>query len=114
VKSIYYICSQSKILKIMAYGLLKGKRGIIFGALNDMSIAWKVALKAHEEGARFALTNTPVALRLGTLGGAPGRCDKRSGCGGFTAEIHGGFGRQGRFHPAFHRHVAKCTERLAI
>jgi enoyl-[acyl-carrier protein] reductase I len=51
----------------MAYGLLEGKRGIIFGALNDMSIAWKVAEKAHEEGARFTLTNTPVALRLGTL-----------------------------------------------
>ncbi|MCK5465036.1 MAG: SDR family oxidoreductase [Bacteroidales bacterium] len=51
----------------MAYGLLEGKRGIIFGALNDMSIAWRVALKAHEEGARFTLTNTPVALRLGTL-----------------------------------------------
>jgi enoyl-[acyl-carrier protein] reductase I len=51
----------------MSYGLLKGKRGIIFGALNDMSIAWKVAVKAHEEGARFTLTNTPVALRLGTL-----------------------------------------------
>jgi enoyl-[acyl-carrier protein] reductase I len=51
----------------MAYGLLEGKRGIIFGALNDMSIAWRVALKAHEEGARFTLTNTPMALRLGTL-----------------------------------------------
>ena len=51
----------------MAYGLLKGKRGIIFGALNDMSIAWKVAEKAHEEGAEFTLTNTPVARRLGTL-----------------------------------------------
>lgn len=51
----------------MAYGLLEGKRGIIFGALNDMSIAWRVALKAHEEGARFTLTNTTVALRLGTL-----------------------------------------------
>ena len=51
----------------MAYGLLDGKRGIIFGALNDMSIAWKVAEKAHVEGARFTLTNTPVALRLGTL-----------------------------------------------
>ncbi len=51
----------------MAYGLLEGKRGIIFGALNHMSIAWRVALKAHEEGARFTLTNTPVALRLGTL-----------------------------------------------
>ncbi|HEC45100.1 MAG TPA: SDR family oxidoreductase [Bacteroides sp.] len=52
----------------MAYGLLKGKKGIIFGALNDMSIAWKVAEKAHEEGAEFTLSNTRVALRLGTLG----------------------------------------------
>ncbi len=51
----------------MAYNLLKGKRGIIFGALNDMSIAWKVAEKAHEEGATFVLTNTPVALRMGEL-----------------------------------------------
>jgi enoyl-[acyl-carrier protein] reductase I len=51
----------------MAYGLLKGKKGIIFGALNELSIAWKVAEKAHEEGARFTLSNTPVALRLGTL-----------------------------------------------
>lgn len=52
----------------MAYGLLKGKKGIIFGALNDMSIAWKVAEKVHEEGAKFTLSNTGVALRLGTLG----------------------------------------------
>ncbi len=51
----------------MAYNLLKGKRGIIFGALNDMSIAWKVAEKAYEEGAVFTLSNTPVALRLGQL-----------------------------------------------
>ncbi len=51
----------------MAYNLLKGKKGIIFGALNDMSIAWKVAEKAHEEGAEFTLSNTPVALRLGSL-----------------------------------------------
>jgi enoyl-[acyl-carrier protein] reductase I len=51
----------------MAYELLKGKKGIVFGALNDMSIAWKVAEKAYEEGAQFTLTNTPVALRLGTL-----------------------------------------------
>ena len=51
----------------MAYGLLKGKKGIIFGALNDKSIAWKVAEKAHEEGAELTLSNTPVALRLGTL-----------------------------------------------
>jgi len=51
----------------MAFNLLKGKKGIIFGALNDMSIAWKVAEKAHEEGAEFTLSNTPVALRLGNL-----------------------------------------------
>jgi enoyl-[acyl-carrier protein] reductase I len=51
----------------MAYNLLKGKKGIIFGALNNMSIAWKVAEKAHEEGASFVLTNTPVAMRFGEL-----------------------------------------------
>lgn len=51
----------------MAYNLLKGKKGIIFGALNDMSIAWKVAERAHAEGAIFTLSNTPVALRLGEL-----------------------------------------------
>jgi enoyl-[acyl-carrier protein] reductase I len=51
----------------MAYDLLKGKKGIIFGALNEMSIAWKVAEKAFEEGAVFTLSNTPVALRLGEL-----------------------------------------------
>jgi enoyl-[acyl-carrier protein] reductase I len=39
----------------MSYNLLKGKRGIIFGALNSNSIAWRVALKAYEEGATFTL-----------------------------------------------------------
>ena len=51
----------------MAYNLLKGKRGIIFGALNDMSIAWKVAEKAVEEGAIITLSNTPVAVRMGDV-----------------------------------------------
>ncbi|GAB4320832.1 MAG: enoyl-ACP reductase [Bacteroidales bacterium] len=51
----------------MAYNLLKGKKGIIFGALDSKSIAWKVAEKAHEEGAIFTLTNTPTALRFGEL-----------------------------------------------
>ncbi len=51
----------------MAFNLLKGKKGIIFGALNDRSIAWKVAEKAHEEGAQIVLTNTPVAMRLGEV-----------------------------------------------
>lgn len=49
----------------MSYNLLKGKKGLIFGALNDMSIAWKVAERAYEEGAEFVLTNTPMALRMG-------------------------------------------------
>ena len=49
----------------MREGLLKGKKGIIFGALNEKSIAWQVALKAWEQGAELVLTNSPVALRLG-------------------------------------------------
>lgn len=51
----------------MAYNLLKGKRGIIFGALDEQSIAWKTAERIHEEGGKFVLTNAPVALRMGTL-----------------------------------------------
>ena len=51
----------------MANNLLKGKRGIIFGALNDMSIAWKVAELAHAEGAEFVLTNAPIAMRMGEI-----------------------------------------------
>ena len=49
------------------YNLLKGKKGIIFGALNEHSIAWKVAEKAHEQGAEFVLTNAPIAMRMGQL-----------------------------------------------
>ena len=51
----------------MANNLLKGKRGIIFGALNEQSIAWKVAERAHEEGAQFVLTNAPIAMRMGEI-----------------------------------------------
>ena len=51
----------------MSYNLLKGKRGIIFGALNEQSIAWKVAEKAVEEGAAITLSNTPVAVRMGEV-----------------------------------------------
>ena len=53
----------------MTHNLLKGKRGIIFGALNEDSIAWKVAVKAVEEGATITLSNTPMALRMGELDG---------------------------------------------
>ncbi len=59
----------------MAYNLLKGKKGIIFGALDKKSIAWKVAEKAFEEGAEFTLTNTPVALRFGELDELAKRCN---------------------------------------
>jgi enoyl-[acyl-carrier protein] reductase I len=51
----------------MSYNLLKGKKGIIFGALDNKSIAWKVAEKAHAEGAVFTLSNTPTAQRFGML-----------------------------------------------
>jgi len=51
----------------MSYNLLKGKKGIIFGALDHKSIAWKVAEKAYEEGARIVLTNTPAAIRFGEI-----------------------------------------------
>ncbi len=47
--------------------LLQGKRGIIFGALDENSIAWKVALKTHQQGAKFILSNAPVALRMGEI-----------------------------------------------
>ncbi len=51
----------------MPYNLLKGKKGIIFGALDEKSIAWKTALRCHEEGAELLLTNAPVAMRMGEI-----------------------------------------------
>lgn len=51
----------------MSYNLLKGKRGIIFGALDEKSIAWKVAVRAVEEGATITLSNTPMAIRMGGI-----------------------------------------------
>lgn len=61
----------------MAYNLLAGKRGIIFGALDENSIAWKVALKAKEEGASFTLTNAPIALRMGKINELAEQCDAK-------------------------------------
>ena len=51
----------------MSYNLLKGKKGIIFGALDEKSIAWKTAIRCHEEGAQLILTNAPVAMRMGEI-----------------------------------------------
>ncbi|MDO1511249.1 SDR family oxidoreductase [Maribacter confluentis] len=51
----------------MGYNLLKGKRGIIFGALDENSIAWKTAQTVHDEGGIFVLTNAPIAMRMGQI-----------------------------------------------
>ena len=51
----------------MSNNILKGKKGIIFGALDDSSIAWKTAEKVYEEGGEFILTNAPVSIRMGTI-----------------------------------------------
>ncbi|TRX56084.1 SDR family oxidoreductase [Fulvivirga sp. M361] len=59
----------------MGHSILKGKKGIIFGALDENSIAWKTALKAHEEGAEFILTNAPIALRMGAISELAEKCN---------------------------------------
>lgn len=64
IQSFSYLCVKAFS---MSNNLLKGKRGIIFGALNEHSIAWKVAERAHEEGAEFILTNAPIAMRMGEI-----------------------------------------------
>ncbi len=58
----------------MPYNLLKGKKGIIFGALDDKSLAWKIALRCYEEGAQVVLTNAPVALRMGEINKLAEQC----------------------------------------
>jgi enoyl-[acyl-carrier protein] reductase I len=58
----------------MAYNLLKGKRGIIFGALDENSIAWKTALRVRDEGGVFTLTNAPIAMRLGKINELAEQC----------------------------------------
>jgi len=58
----------------MGYGLLKGKVGIISGALDETSIAWKVAEFAHEEGAKIVLTNAPIAMRMGEINKLAEKC----------------------------------------
>ena len=59
----------------MAHNLLAGKRGIIFGALDENSIAWKVALKAKEQGASIMLTNAPIAMRMGKINELAALCE---------------------------------------
>tara|TARA_B110000046_G_scaffold57595_2_gene64436 strand:- start:116385 stop:117194 length:810 start_codon:yes stop_codon:yes gene_type:complete len=59
----------------MSNNLLQGKRGIIFGALNEQSIAWKVAEQAKAQGATFTLTNAPIAMRMGEIQKLADACD---------------------------------------
>ncbi len=59
----------------MSHNLLEGKKGIIFGALNDQSIAWKVAQKCFEQGAQIVLTNAPIALRMGEINKLAEECN---------------------------------------
>ncbi len=59
----------------MGTGLLAGKHGVIFGALNEQSIAWQVALACRAQGARLTLTNAPVALRLGSVQALAEQCE---------------------------------------
>ena len=59
----------------MGFNLLAGKRGIIFGALDENSIAWKTALKVKEEGGSFTLTNAPIAMRMGKINELAATCN---------------------------------------
>ncbi|HXS36468.1 MAG TPA: SDR family oxidoreductase [Flavipsychrobacter sp.] len=59
----------------MTHQLLKGKRGIIFGALDERSIAWKTALQAVNEGAQIVLSNAPIALRMGKINELAKQCN---------------------------------------
>ena len=59
----------------MSHQLLAGKKGIIFGALDNQSIAWKTAESVHEQGGQIVLTNAPVALRMGTINNLAAKID---------------------------------------
>ncbi len=61
----------------MSHQLLKGKKGIIFGALDERSIAWKTALAAVAEGAEIVLTNAPIALRMGKINELATQCNAK-------------------------------------
>tara|TARA_B000000475_G_scaffold230990_1_gene196634 strand:- start:54 stop:869 length:816 start_codon:yes stop_codon:yes gene_type:complete len=61
----------------MSHNLLKGKKGIIFGALDDKSIAWKVALESVANGADIVLTNAPIALRMGSIHDLAKKCNSK-------------------------------------
>jgi enoyl-[acyl-carrier protein] reductase I len=66
IRVLFLPLNHKKVIR-MSYNLLKGKKGIIFGALDERSIAWRTALRCREEGAELILTNAPVAMRMGEI-----------------------------------------------
>ena len=107
----------------MSYNLLKGKRGIIFGALNEMSIAWKVAEKAVEEGATITLSNTPMAVRMGevnTLGEKlnaeiiPADATNVEDLENVLRETLREATPEDRFCVAFYRNVSECKKKASL
>ena len=107
----------------MAYNLLKGKKGIIFGALDEKSIAWKVALKANEEGAEFVLTNAPLAMRMGEINKLAEECNAQIIPADATSVEDlenlfqagaGNSGRQDRLCAALHWHEPEHPQRQRL
>ncbi len=98
----------------MNYNLLKGKRGIIFGALNEQSIAWKVAEKAVENGAIITLSNTPVAVRMGETKALAEKLNCEVIPADATSKriqaFHGSVGRTNRFRASLYRYVTERSQ----
>ena len=104
----------------MGHNLLKGKKGIIFGALNDMSIAWKVAEKAVEEGAVITLSNTPMAVRMGQVDELGKKLNAEvipadaTSVEDLQTEFCRNIGRFGGFRAPLNRYESKCSQETHI
>ena len=97
----------------MAYNLLKGKKGIIFGALNEMSIAWQVAEKCIEEGAEIVLTNTPLSIRMGDIQDFAAKHQIPLIPADATG-IDDTFRWEGGFYLTFDRYVFECKKKTSL
>ena len=103
----------------MSHKILEGKKGIIFGALDNQSIAWKTAEAVKEAGGEFVLTNAPVALRMGAINDLAEktgsklscRCHKNGRFGKSHRSIRISFSREVRLYFTFHWDVRKCQKR---
>ena len=104
----------------MTYNLLKGKKGIIFGALDENSIAWKTAERVHDEGGTFVLTNAPIAMRMGQINTLaektgseiiPADATNEEDLKNLVDKATEILRWETRFCIAFYRHVCKCEKR---